>query len=69
MTVVSAFVNGTPVTLGAGTTVDDLLASTGHRPTGIAVAINREVVPRSRWSRTCVVDDDQVEIVTGVPGG
>ena len=69
MTEVCAVVNGTPVTLVAGTTVDELLTSTSRPRSGVAVAINREVVPRSQWGRVCIEDDDRVEIVMAVPGG
>ncbi len=36
---------------------------------GIAVAVNDEVVPRSRWGETALSADDQVEIVHAVQGG
>lgn len=36
---------------------------------GVAVALNSEVVPRSRWSATAVDGGDAVEIVSAVQGG
>lgn len=39
------------------------------RRLGVAVAVNSEVVPRSRWSATAVAAGDDVEIVTAVQGG
>ena len=36
---------------------------------GIAVARNREVVPRSRWETEFVTQDDEIEIVRATQGG
>ncbi|MGH9020711.1 MAG: sulfur carrier protein ThiS [Acidimicrobiales bacterium] len=49
--------------------VDELLAREGVTPRGVAVAINGEVVSRSAWSSTRVVDGDAVEVVTAAAGG
>lgn len=37
-------------------------------PTGVAVAVNEEVVPRSDWDRP-VADGDVVDVLTAVQGG
>lgn len=39
----------------------------GH-DTGVAVAINAAVVPRSQWSRA-ICDNDSVEVLTAIQGG
>lgn len=62
-------VNGTPRRVPADTTVADLVAEWCPAPEGIAVARNREVVPRSAWASTVLADDDRVEIVTAASGG
>ncbi len=36
---------------------------------GIAVAIDSEVVRRSRWTTTLIPDGAQIEVVTAVAGG
>lgn len=36
---------------------------------GIAVAVNGEVVPRSRWDAAPLAPGDRVEIVRALPGG
>lgn len=36
---------------------------------GLAVALNAELVPRSRWSATILRPADEVEVVTAVQGG
>lgn len=38
-------------------------------PTGIAIAVNDEVVARSRWDTCRLLSGDRVEIVTAVQGG
>ncbi len=62
-------VNGQPERLPDGTTVADLVAAWCPSPQGIAVACNREVVPRSAWAHTALHDGDRVEIVTAAAGG
>jgi sulfur carrier protein len=52
-----------------GATVADLVSSWCASPDGIAVARNREVVPRSEWSTTALSARDIVEIVTAAAGG
>ena len=62
-------VNGQARPLTPGTTVADLVSSWCASPTGIAVARNREVVPRSAWSTTTLAPRDVVEIVSAAAGG
>ncbi|HXW35349.1 MAG TPA: sulfur carrier protein ThiS [Acidimicrobiales bacterium] len=62
-------VNGESFDVVPGTTVADLVARWSGGPKGIAVARNREVVPKSRWSSTEVRPGDRVEIVTATAGG
>ena len=61
-------VNGEAHTLPEEATVEDL---TRHlRVQGrIALEINREVVPRSRWTAHALRDGDAVEIVRAIGGG
>jgi sulfur carrier protein len=37
--------------------------------TGVAAAVNGDVVRRSAWDATRLADGDQVEVVTAVQGG
>jgi sulfur carrier protein len=62
-------VNGAPHPMAPGTTVADLVSSWSVSPHGIAVARNREVVPRSEWATTPVSPRDVIEIVTAAAGG
>ena len=36
---------------------------------GVAVAVNREIVPRSRWSQAHLAEGDRVEILEAAQGG
>ena len=62
-------VNGRTQPMTPGTTVADLVSSSCASPEGIAVARNREVVPRSEWATTRLLPHDVVEIVTAAAGG
>lgn len=37
--------------------------------TGVAVALNNAVIPRSQWEKHTVVDSDHVEIIRATQGG
>jgi sulfur carrier protein len=69
VTVLHIDVNGSPTTVAAGATVADLVGQWCPSPDGIAVARNREVVPRSAWPSTGLRPDDRVEIVSAAAGG
>ena len=55
--------------MASSVTVADLVSSWCTSPEGIAVARNREVVPRSEWATTVLTAHDVVEIVTAAAGG
>lgn len=65
-------VNGEPITLPDGQTgLLDMLALIGVSPeqTGIAVAVNMELVPRGEWAQTKISGGDQLEVITARQGG
>jgi sulfur carrier protein len=64
-------INGDRHHVGDGATIADLVARvTGEvDPKGIAVAVDRCVVPRSEWSATSVRSGSVLEIVTAAAGG
>jgi sulfur carrier protein len=62
-------VNGAPWDEPSASTVADLVERWCPSPRGIAVARNGDVVPRSCWARTPLVEGDRIEIVTAVAGG
>ncbi len=61
--------NGEPVEVPEGTTVAELVARLCRSDRGVAVALDREVVPRSSWSTRAVPEGSRVEIVTAAAGG
>lgn len=64
-------VNGRDTELDGGTTVADVVASLGGRGSrgGVAVARNGEVVNRSTWHATSLVEGDRIEILGAMQGG
>jgi sulfur carrier protein len=53
----------------SATRIDALLAELDYHGTHVAVAVNYDVVPRTRWAETPLKDDDAVEILTPRQGG
>ncbi len=49
--------------------IDELITRLGIEPRGIAVARNGEIVRRSEWSTTLLLQSDRIEIVTAAAGG
>ena len=49
--------------------VAGLLTRLAIEPRGVAVAIDGEVVRRSAWTQTVVLDHSVIEILTAVAGG
>ncbi len=62
-------VNGAPWEGPTGATVEMLVVEWCDTPRGVAVAVNGEVVPKSRWVSTRLAHGDRVEIVTAAAGG
>ena len=71
MTVLALRVNGEAVRVAAGTTIADVV--TGllgvDDPKGVAVAVDRCVIPRSEWASTPARAGSLVEVVTAAAGG
>jgi len=66
---VQVTVNGEPLEVPAGMTVGQVVATVTELATGVAAAVNGEVVPRRSWAGTLLCDGDRVEVVTAVQGG
>lgn len=62
-------VNGEARRVEPDTTVARLLEDLGVRPDGVAVAVDREVVPRSRHAEQVLAEGQRVEILRAVGGG
>jgi glycine oxidase len=66
---VKVIVNGTPHDVADGASVETCVTLLTTATTGVAAAVNGEVVRRSSWARTPVRDGDLVEVITAVQGG
>ena len=61
--------NGAPHPVADNLNVKDLIASLDLANKSLAVAINREVVPRSKWAERMLQPSDRVDIVKAIGGG
>ncbi|MGV8893331.1 MAG: sulfur carrier protein ThiS [Burkholderiaceae bacterium] len=61
--------NGAPHPLPAAQNLAALMASLDMAGKGIAVAVNRAVVPRQQWEQHLLQPHDQVDIVRAIGGG
>ena len=64
-------VNGEEKTVQADLNVHDLLIVLELNPkqAGIAVAVDREVIPKTAWQATELRENSEVEIIRAVQGG
>ncbi len=62
-------VNGQPYEAEDSLTAAALVERLGYAGRRLALEINREIVPRSRWSQTPLQADDEVELVHAIGGG
>jgi sulfur carrier protein len=53
----------------ASTSVDALLGELDYAGSHFAVALNFDVVPKSRWAETALKSGDEIEIITPRQGG
>jgi sulfur carrier protein len=66
---ISIELNGDPRTITAGQRVQELIASLALSNQSLAVAINREIVPRHLWAQRELLPQDRVDIVRAIGGG
>ncbi|HLE44423.1 MAG TPA: sulfur carrier protein ThiS [Methylomirabilota bacterium] len=62
-------VNGQPMEVPEGLTIEDLLGELRIRRDFTAVALNREVAGRSSYGTTVLREGDRLEIVHPMAGG
>ena len=64
-------INGEDKNVNAELTLYELLLEIGLEPTqpGIAVAVNREVVPQAAWHQKKIDENSEIEIIRAVQGG
>ena len=66
---ITVSVNGERRELPAGHRLDELVAAHIPSRSGVAVAVDGEVVPRTSWAEVALADGAEVEILTAVQGG
>lgn len=66
---ITIVLNGQPRTVGAGTTLAELLRQLRLEPRHLAVEVNLRLVPREHHAEYVLRDGDTLEIVTLVGGG
>jgi sulfur carrier protein len=53
----------------AATRLDALLGELEYEGTHYAIAVNYDVLPKSRWAETTLKSGDEIEIITPRQGG
>ncbi len=66
---VNLLINGDPRSVPSDCTVAELIDTLGLETRRIAIAVNRDVVPRSAFTTHQLAADDRVEILEAVGGG
>ena len=61
--------NGESHSVSQGHNLNDLIESLGLSGQALAVAVNRQVVPRTLWIQRALQASDRVEIVRAIGGG
>ncbi|MDR1381081.1 MAG: sulfur carrier protein ThiS [Tannerella sp.] len=61
--------NDKPYSLADGTTLDKFMRELGMPLQGVAIAIDYEVVPKSRWEETVLEDGLELMMIHAVSGG
>ena len=66
---ISITLNGAPHQVPPGQTLGQLIAALSLENQALALAVNRNVVPRKAWPGQVLQVQDQVEIVRAIGGG
>jgi len=61
--------NGEPRQVRAGESLAGLVRQLGIGQQAVALAVNRQVVPRQQWNERLLVQQDRVDIVRAIGGG
>ncbi|MGH2752040.1 MAG: sulfur carrier protein ThiS [Actinomycetota bacterium] len=62
-------VNGSDVELEGGSSVRAVVQRYGRDDRGMAVALNGEIVVRSKWNETELTEGDRLEVLGAIGGG
>lgn len=62
-------VNGEPRDIAPDATLSTVIDDVAEGHPQVAVAVNGEVVERSRWDAAALADGDRIEVVAAIQGG
>jgi sulfur carrier protein len=62
-------INGNPHQAAATLSLAQAVALLTDAKTGVAAAVNGDVIRRAAWATTALSDGDEVEVLTAVQGG
>lgn len=62
-------VNGEAVELSDGSSLARVVESHVCQTKGVAIAMNEEFIPRSKWAATSLAEGDRIEILSARQGG
>lgn len=62
-------INGEPHRMPETMSLAQAVALLTSAPTGVAAAVNGDVVRRAAWDSTSLADGDEVDVLTAVQGG
>ncbi|MCL1095123.1 sulfur carrier protein ThiS [Shewanella kaireitica] len=66
---ISIFLNDEVMSIADGSSLTDVLKRRTIAENGVALVLNAEVVPRSRWPHIMCQQDDTLEVFSVVAGG
>ena len=66
---IEIMLNGEAHSLPAGQNVQQLVDQLGLTGQALAIAVNRQVIPRASWQEKTFQAQDRVEIVRAIGGG
>jgi len=66
---VDIVINGRRHRVADGISLDRAISIVTSAPTGVAAALNGEVVRRASWELTILAPGDEIEVLTAVQGG
>ena len=68
-TVIEIELNGAPHAIAAHLTLQTLIEQLQLSGQSIAIAVNREIVPRNKWQECLLQVSDRVDVVRAIGGG
>ncbi len=66
---ITIHLNGEPHSIEGDDRLTSLIDSLKLKPGRVAVELNREIVPKAKWSEVRLRDGDQLEVINFVGGG